>query len=68
MTDPIADMLTRIRNTQAVKKKTVIFPYSKIKWEIREINPTRSGQVNRRTAVNLFESIMTLLVTCNLVK
>lgn len=34
MTDPIADMLTRIRNSQAVKKETVIFPYSKIKWEI----------------------------------
>ena len=34
MTDPIADMLTRIRNSQAVRKETVIFPYSKIKWEI----------------------------------
>ncbi len=37
MTDPIADMLTRIRNAQAVKKETVIFPYSKIKWEILNI-------------------------------
>lgn len=34
MTDPIADMLARIRNAQAVKKETVIFPYSKIKWDI----------------------------------
>jgi len=37
MTDPIADMLTRIRNAQAVKKKTVILPYSKIKWEILNV-------------------------------
>jgi len=37
MTDPIADMLTRIRNAQAVKKQTVIFPYSKIKWEILNV-------------------------------
>jgi len=37
MTDPIADMLTRIRNGQAVKKKTVAVPYSKIKIEIANI-------------------------------
>ncbi len=37
MTDPIADMLTRIRNAQAVKKETVVFPYSKIKWEILNV-------------------------------
>ncbi len=34
MTDPIADMLTRIRNAQAVKKTTVLVPYSEIKMEI----------------------------------
>ena len=37
MTDPIADMLTRIRNAQAVKKETVVFPYSKIKREILNV-------------------------------
>ena len=37
MNDPIADMLTRIRNAQAVKKETVVFPYSKIKWEILNV-------------------------------
>jgi len=31
MTDPIADMLTRIRNAQAVKKAEVVLPFSKIK-------------------------------------
>jgi small subunit ribosomal protein S8 len=37
MTDPIADMLTRIRNAQAVKKETVLIPYSRIKLEILEV-------------------------------
>ncbi|MFA5360293.1 MAG: 30S ribosomal protein S8, partial [Patescibacteria group bacterium] len=31
MTDPIADMLTRIRNAQAVNIKTVVLPMSKMK-------------------------------------
>lgn len=35
--DPISDMLTRIRNAQAVKKETVSIPYSKIKMELAEI-------------------------------
>lgn len=37
MTDPIADMLTRIRNSQAVKKRTVVIPYSKMKLEILNV-------------------------------
>lgn len=37
MTDPIADMLTRIRNASAVKKKQVYIPFSKIKLEIVKI-------------------------------
>lgn len=37
MTDPISDMLTRIRNAQAVKKTTVIIPFSKLKWAILEV-------------------------------
>jgi len=35
--DPIADMLTRIRNAQAVRKETVVFPFSRMKYEIAEI-------------------------------
>ena len=31
MSDPIADMLTRIRNAQAAKKVTVNMPNSKVK-------------------------------------
>lgn len=37
MTDPIADMLTRIRNALAVRKPEVILPFSKIKLAIAEI-------------------------------
>jgi small subunit ribosomal protein S8 len=37
MTDPIADMLTRIRNAQMVRKSEVIMPYSKLKLSILEL-------------------------------
>jgi len=37
MTDPISDMLTRIRNAQAVLHKTVVIPFSKFKFSIAEI-------------------------------
>lgn len=37
MTDPIADMLTRIRNASAVKHETVDVPASNIKREIANI-------------------------------
>lgn len=37
MTDPIADMLTRIRNAQAVGKATVALPSSKLKRAVAEL-------------------------------
>jgi small subunit ribosomal protein S8 len=37
MTDPISDMLNRIRNSQAVSQESVHIPYSKIKHEIASI-------------------------------
>jgi len=37
MTDPIADMLTRIRNAQAVRKPEVLIPFSKLKFELARI-------------------------------
>lgn len=40
MTDPIADMLTRIRNAAAVNKAEVVLPASKIKMEIAKILKT----------------------------
>lgn len=37
MTDSIADMLIRIKNAQAVKKESVLIPYSKMKMSIVSI-------------------------------
>lgn len=35
--DPIADMLTRIKNAQMARLETVLVPHSKIKFEIAKI-------------------------------
>ena len=37
MTDPIADMLTRIRNANQMRKETVVIPTSKVKSAILEV-------------------------------
>ena len=37
MTDPIADMLIRIKNAQMVSKEETIVPFSNIKYEIAKI-------------------------------
>jgi small subunit ribosomal protein S8 len=37
VTDPIADMLTRIKNAQAVFHQTVSIPFSKIKYKLAQI-------------------------------
>lgn len=37
MTDPIADMLTRIKNAQLVSKSEVRIPFSGLKYEIARI-------------------------------
>ena len=37
MSDPIADMLTRIRNAQLVEKRTVTMPASKVKQGIARV-------------------------------
>jgi small subunit ribosomal protein S8 len=37
MTDPIADMFTRIRNASAVGKKEILLPMSKIKHAIAKV-------------------------------
>lgn len=42
MLDPIADMLTRIRNAQRAKHKTVSVPFSKLKHSIAQILQQRS--------------------------
>ncbi|MFH1207390.1 MAG: 30S ribosomal protein S8 [Patescibacteria group bacterium] len=37
MTDPISDMLTRIRNAVTLKKTEVVLPASNVKWHIAQI-------------------------------
>jgi small subunit ribosomal protein S8 len=37
MSDPIADMLTRIRNAQATEKQTVMVPASRVKRAIAQV-------------------------------
>src|SRR3981081_1593557 len=37
MSDPIADMLTRIRNAQATEKVSVVVPASKVKHAIAQV-------------------------------
>ncbi len=37
MTDPISDMLTRMRNALKIKQKFVIIPFSKFKLDILEV-------------------------------
>ena len=37
ITDPIADMLTMIRNALAVKSSKVLVPFSKLKYELAKI-------------------------------
>lgn len=37
MTDPIADMLTRIRNAAAVRQSSVLVPHSRLKEQIAQV-------------------------------
>lgn len=37
MTDPIADLLTRIRNAQLAGQHEVVLPYSKLKYAIAQL-------------------------------
>jgi small subunit ribosomal protein S8 len=37
MVDPISDMLTRIRNAQAVAHQTVTIPFSKLKFNLAKV-------------------------------
>lgn len=48
--DPISNMLTAIRNAQAVKKETVTIPYSAIKLHLAELLKTKGfiAEVHRR--------------------
>lgn len=51
-TDPIADMLTAIRNAAMTRKEKTISPYSKIKEEILKVLK-REGYISEYKIVNL---------------
>ena len=52
MTDPIADMLTRLRNANSAYHETVAMPYSKIKARIAEML-TAEGYISGWTVEDL---------------
>lgn len=62
MTDPISDLLTRIRNAQAVGKKTVAIPCSKLKSSICDVLKTE-GYIESFTVEELGNNKSNLLVT-----
>ncbi len=49
-TDPIADMINRIKTAQAVSKKTVKVPFSNLKYEIAKILEAKGwiGKVEKK--------------------
>lgn len=60
MSDPIADMLTRIRNAQATRKVTVEMPNSKVKMGIAQvlkdegfINDFKVGETDGKPTIEL---------------
>jgi small subunit ribosomal protein S8 len=60
MSDPISDMLTRIRNAQAVQKAQVVIPASKVKAGIAQvlkdegyINDFRSTEADGKPALEI---------------
>lgn len=56
MTDPIADMLTRIRNALAVKKPEILMPFSKVKFNIAKVLE-KEKLIENTEKVNLFSEI-----------
>jgi small subunit ribosomal protein S8 len=52
MSDPIADMLTRIRNAQAMRKQTVSMPASKMKMAVAQVLKSE-GYIEDAVAVDL---------------
>jgi small subunit ribosomal protein S8 len=61
--DPIADMLTRIRNSQIINKREVSIPYSKLKFEIAKLLKTRKfiSAVEKKEQENEFPVIIVTL-------
>lgn len=59
MTDPIADMLTRIRNAKAMRHQTVEMPNSKLKQAILEVMKNE-GYIESYKATEDVKSVLTV--------
>lgn len=64
-TDPIADMLTRIRNGQAARKARVDIPASKLKVELARILKEQGYVVNYRVATDDNKSVIKVYLKYN---
>ena len=60
VTDPIADMLTRIRNANQMRNKEVEMPASKIKVEIARILKEEGFIVDYKTKKNNIQEVLVL--------
>lgn len=60
-TDPIADMLTRIRNALAVNHQTVTIPYSQVKEEIAKLLKKHNYIVSYTVDKNGFKNLVITL-------
>lgn len=65
LTDPIADMLTRIRNAGIVKKKDVVIPASRIKVEIAKILKEEGYIKNFKVVDDNKQGILTVVLKYN---
>ncbi len=62
ITDPISDMLTRIRNASLVKKAEVVLPSSKIKFSIAKILEKEGYLAGVREIDQKPQRVLTLLL------
>lgn len=67
ITDPIADMLTRIRNARLVKKTNVVIPASKLKVEVLKVLASE-GYVGKYTLENNGATILVSLTNTEMKK
>ena len=61
-TDPISDMLTRIRNAVAVRKNEVIMPHSRVKETVAKILAENNFLSNVSVENGLTGKIMTIVI------
>lgn len=65
VTDPIADMLTRVRNAIGVRREIVEIPFSKTKMEIAKIL-VKEGYVSNAEQIKSAEGFPTIKITFKL--